>query len=340
MKKQRRPGERSAQEKLRAVIEYEGMPEDKRGEYLRREGLQSEHIEGWKKSMEAGLGGSALSAAERSERAADKKKIQELERELRRKDKALAETTALLVLKKKADLIWGGGGGRVSVADRQSCIELVEKAKASGARRQASCEVLEVSLRTLERWEKDPDKADGRRGPKTACGHRLSDQEKQAMVEVCNSPEYRDLSPWQIVARLADAGEYLGSESSFYRVLKQNELLTHRHNSKPPGGQSAQGFGGPKAQRGLELGHHVSEQCDPGRVLLSVSGGRYLQPQDRGLEDRRSRERGVRRSADRRHLCGASPCERTTDDSLGQRRADEGSDFAGDPGAIGGGLLV
>lgn len=109
MRKQRRPGERSTQEKLKAVIEYEGLPEEQRGEYLRREGLQSEHIEGWKKSMEAGLGGGAVSAAERSERAADKKKIQELEKELRRKDKALAETTALLVLKKKADLIWGGG---------------------------------------------------------------------------------------------------------------------------------------------------------------------------------------------------------------------------------------
>ena len=120
----------------------------------------------------------------------------------------------------------------MSVADRESCIALVEQAKASGARRQASCEVLEVSLRTLERWEKQPDRADGRRGPKTACGHRLREEEKQAMMQVCNSPEYRDLSPWQIVARLADAGPYLGSESSFYRVLRQNELLTHRHNSK------------------------------------------------------------------------------------------------------------
>jgi hypothetical protein len=108
VKKQRRPWERSAQEKLKAVIEYEGLPEDKRGEYLRREGLQSDHIEGWKKIMESGLGG-RQSAADRSERAADKKKIQELEKELRRKDKALAETTALLVLKKKADLIWGDG---------------------------------------------------------------------------------------------------------------------------------------------------------------------------------------------------------------------------------------
>ena len=110
MKQHRRPGERSAQEKLKAVIAYEGLSEDKRGEYLRREGLQSDHIGGWKKSMEAGLElGGGVSAGIRSERATDKKKIQELEKELRRKDRALAETTALLVLKKKADLIWGNG---------------------------------------------------------------------------------------------------------------------------------------------------------------------------------------------------------------------------------------
>lgn len=119
------------------------------------------------------------------------------------------------------------------MADRQSCIELVEEAQARGARRQASCAVLEVSLRTLERWEKEPQRGDQRRGPKRVCGHKLSDQEKQAIMEVCNSRDYWDLSPWQIVARLADAGKYLGSESSFYRVLKQNDLLTHRHNSKP-----------------------------------------------------------------------------------------------------------
>jgi transposase InsO family protein len=112
-------------------------------------------------------------------------------------------------------------------------MEMVQQAKASGAGRRAACEVLEVSLRTLERWEKEPDQGDGRRGPTTACAHGLSVQEKQAMVEVSSSPEYRDLSPWQMVARLADAGRYLGSESSFYRVLKQKDLLSHRQKSKP-----------------------------------------------------------------------------------------------------------
>jgi len=111
MRHSRRPADRSVGEKLKAVMEFEGLEGEKQGEYLRREGLQSEHIAGWKKSMEAGLesGGGSLTAANRSEWAADKKKIKELERDLHRKDRALAESTALLVLKKKADLIWGGG---------------------------------------------------------------------------------------------------------------------------------------------------------------------------------------------------------------------------------------
>jgi len=106
---QRRPQDRSAAEKLKAVIEFEGLTPDKQGEFLRREGLHSDHIAAWKKSMEAGLesGGSAsTSRAEVAQLKADKKA---LERDLNKKDKALAEVTALLVLKKKADLLWGTG---------------------------------------------------------------------------------------------------------------------------------------------------------------------------------------------------------------------------------------
>ena len=110
MKNHRRPAERSAQDKLKAVIEFEGLAGDKQGEYLRREGLHSDHIATWKKRMEGGLEGSGgLTAASRTERAQDKQKIKELEKELHRKDRALAETGALLMLKKKADLIWGSG---------------------------------------------------------------------------------------------------------------------------------------------------------------------------------------------------------------------------------------
>ncbi len=110
-KTERRPQDWSAVEKMNAVISYEGLAEDQRGEFLRREGLHTDHIESWKKSMRAGLEVERkLSAQERTERSEDRKKIKELERDLSRKDKALAETAALLVLKKKADLLWGTGG--------------------------------------------------------------------------------------------------------------------------------------------------------------------------------------------------------------------------------------
>lgn len=64
--------------------------------------LHGDHIAAWQKSMEAGLeGGSGLVEASGAERVQDKKKIKELEKELHREDRVLAETTALLVLKKK-----------------------------------------------------------------------------------------------------------------------------------------------------------------------------------------------------------------------------------------------
>ena len=109
-KSAKRPQDRSASEKLKAVINFESLPEEKRGEFLRREGLHVEHVAAWRKQLEGVLAGSGkLTAADRAERAEDRRKIKELEKELRRKDKALAETTALLVLKKKAHLIWGTG---------------------------------------------------------------------------------------------------------------------------------------------------------------------------------------------------------------------------------------
>jgi hypothetical protein len=110
MKQNRRPEDRRVEEKLKAVMEFEALGEEEQGGCRGREGLQSDHIAGWKKSMEVGLeGGGGLTAAQRSEWAADKKRIKALARDLQRKDRALAETTALLVLKKKADLIWGSG---------------------------------------------------------------------------------------------------------------------------------------------------------------------------------------------------------------------------------------
>jgi len=103
--KQRRPQDWRAEEKLDAILEYEKLGEEERGKYLRERGLHSIHIERWKEEIIEGLKSSRLNRKDLRD-----KKIKELERELRRKDKALAETAALLVLKKKAQDIWGEPG--------------------------------------------------------------------------------------------------------------------------------------------------------------------------------------------------------------------------------------
>lgn len=102
-----RPKDRSSEAKLKAITTYDGLSEEKRGAFLRREGLRSEHIDQWRNQLKRSLDGEKMSKQERSQQAEYRKRIKELEKEVRRKDKALAETTALLVLKKKANLIWG-----------------------------------------------------------------------------------------------------------------------------------------------------------------------------------------------------------------------------------------
>lgn len=106
MKKQSKPKDRPPTEKLKLLMEYETLPLEKRGEYLRKNGLHEDHLKGWRQQIEAALS-SASQKADRSELQAEQRKTKQLEKELRRKEKALAEASALLILKKKADLIWG-----------------------------------------------------------------------------------------------------------------------------------------------------------------------------------------------------------------------------------------
>jgi transposase len=108
MKKSSRPQDRSSTEKWKVLKEYEATPGEARGELLRKLGVHREHVEAWAEQVHAALRVGALGKhVARSERAEDRRKIKDLEKDLRRKNAALAETTALLVLKKKAELIWG-----------------------------------------------------------------------------------------------------------------------------------------------------------------------------------------------------------------------------------------
>jgi transposase-like protein len=95
--------QRTVEEKFSLVLEAASVPEPEFGEWLRRKGVHAAQLEEWRTQAMAGLTG----AAKRSkETTADARQIRELERELARKDKALAEAAVLLVLQKKVQAIW------------------------------------------------------------------------------------------------------------------------------------------------------------------------------------------------------------------------------------------
>ncbi|WP_396223948.1 hypothetical protein [Gemmatimonas sp.] len=102
----RRPhAERTGADKLRVVQEAAALDETALGALLRREGLQMADLTAWRQAAEQAL--EAKPARPKPGASAEAKRVQELERELARKERALAEAAALLVLKNKAHAIWG-----------------------------------------------------------------------------------------------------------------------------------------------------------------------------------------------------------------------------------------
>lgn len=109
---------------------------------------------------------------------------------------------------------------------------LVDEAVAAGARRAAACKVIGLPPRTLERWAHKSD--DMRNGPKHAPANKLSSAERNEVIEIATSTEFRDQSPKQIVPKLADGGRYVASESTFYRVLHERGLQRRRGRARRP----------------------------------------------------------------------------------------------------------
>lgn len=102
------PEQWSAADKFALVLEAAPLNEAELGAYCRRKGLLVEQLERWRSEVHAVLAGGTSGTAT-SERATDEKRIRELEKDLRRKEKALAETAALLVLSRKYEALWTDG---------------------------------------------------------------------------------------------------------------------------------------------------------------------------------------------------------------------------------------
>lgn len=114
-------------------------------------------------------------------------------------------------------------------------LALIDEAVTHGARLSKACQVLELPPRTVQRWRVQGGEGgqDRRRGPHRAPANKLSDTDRKHVLEVVNSPPYRNLSPKQIVPRLADEGQYIASESTIYRILEEAGQDTHRQPVKP-----------------------------------------------------------------------------------------------------------
>jgi len=109
--RQKRPQDWTAGEKFQVVLDATSVSEEDLGAFLRSKGLHQVQLERWRsKVTEASL--EALKKSRSSKKnSTEARRIRQLEGELRRKDKALAETAAILVLKKKVEEIWGDGDG-------------------------------------------------------------------------------------------------------------------------------------------------------------------------------------------------------------------------------------
>jgi transposase-like protein len=100
----------SAATKFAVVVETAALSETELAEYCRGKGLYPEQVKSWREAAISSQDSSAQAAADKQEQARDyRKQIKRLEREIARKDKALAEAAALLVLQKKMRALWEGG---------------------------------------------------------------------------------------------------------------------------------------------------------------------------------------------------------------------------------------
>ena len=99
----------SSRDKFAAVLETAALNEADLAEYCRQRGLYSAQITAWRTACEQANDWDRASAARLGQATKEeKKRVKDLERDLARKEKALAEAAALLILRKKASAIWGG----------------------------------------------------------------------------------------------------------------------------------------------------------------------------------------------------------------------------------------
>jgi putative transposase len=120
-----------------------------------------------------------------------------------------------------------------SLTARANIITMIAHAVACGARQSTACSIVGLSLRTVQRWKLAGSLEDGRITRVQQPSNALTAPEREQILEIANSAEFGQLPPSQIVPRLADRGIYIASESTFYRIMREENLVTHRQAARP-----------------------------------------------------------------------------------------------------------
>lgn len=212
--------------RLQAVITTAAMDEAQRSAWCRGNGVYAAAVEGQR------YGGTEWGAGERvtAQQGRDaKKRIKELERDLRGKDKALAGTTARCW--------WRQNNSRRSCTERKNDrAGKIATGRCSGWRWPA-CKVAGIDARSMQRWKAGGglERGDGRpQALQPACAHALGVDERQRILELANKTKICRAAASADRVDAADEGTYIASESSFSRVLRAHGQVRHRGRSKAP----------------------------------------------------------------------------------------------------------
>ena len=123
----------------------------------------------------------------------------------------------------------------MSLELRKQIIGLIKQARKDGARLNSACETVHIDPATYRRWQRDNVVVSDQRAvaKRPTPISKLTQAEKKIILLTCHLPEFQSLPPSQIVPTLADLGRYVGSESSFYRVLREADEQHNRGRAKP-----------------------------------------------------------------------------------------------------------
>ena len=116
----------------------------------------------------------------------------------------------------------------ISASDRETAVQLIDEAIVSGASCQKACDRFGITERTYYRWKKRKADTDSYEDGRPSADHsdpanKIPAEMRREIISICNRPEYASMAPCEIVPALADEGIYIASESTFYRVLREEK---------------------------------------------------------------------------------------------------------------------